>query len=102
VNETRTGAAKDGGERRGLPAVERRRRRRDWRLAAVAFVVIAALLAVEQELISRSRTLPIGSDTMLLALVHVSVILIGLLVFLLARNAVKLFVTGAPGASVRV
>ena len=60
-------------------------------------MVIAALLAVEQELISRSRTLPIGSDTLLLALVHVSVMLIGLLVFLLARNAVKLFVDRRSG-----
>ena len=34
---------------------------------------------------------------MLLALVHVSVILIGLLVFLLARNAVKLFVDRRAG-----
>ncbi len=97
MTEARKGAANNGGERRGLPAVERRRRRRDWRLAALAFVVVAALLAVEQELIARSRTLPIGSDTMLLALVHVSVILIGLLVFLLARNAVKLFVDRRSG-----
>jgi len=87
----------DGDERRGLPTVERRRRRRDWRLAALAFLVLAGLLAVEQELITRSRTLPIGSDTLLLALVHVSVILIGLLVFLLARNAVKLFVDRRAG-----
>ncbi|MEX2209272.1 MAG: ATP-binding protein [Myxococcota bacterium] len=97
MNEPRKGPAPWSGERRGLPAVERRRVRRDWRLAAVAFVVIAALLAVEQELIARSRTLPIGSDTMLLALVHVSVMLIGLLVFLLARNAVKLFVDRRSG-----
>jgi hypothetical protein len=59
------------------------------------------LLAVEQTLITRSKLLPIGSDTLLLALVHVSVILIGLLVFLLARNAVKPSSTGAPGASAR-
>lgn len=91
------GAAKRTGEGPGLPAVERRRRRRDWRLAALAFVVVAALLAVEQALITRSRTLPIGSDMLLLALVHVSVILIGLLVFLLARNAVKLFVDRRTG-----
>jgi two-component system nitrogen regulation sensor histidine kinase NtrY len=91
------GVAGSGDERRRLPAEERRRRRRDWRLAAVAFVVLAALLAVEQELLARSRALPIGSDTLLLVLVHVSVILIGLLVFLLARNAVKLFVDRRAG-----
>ncbi len=91
------GAAKKSDERRGIPAVERRRRRRDWRLAAVAFIVFAALLAVERELITRTRSLPIGSDMLLLALVHVSVILIGLLVFLLARNAVKLFVDRRSG-----
>jgi two-component system nitrogen regulation sensor histidine kinase NtrY len=91
------GPAVNGDDRLGLPAVERRRRRRDWRLAAVAFVVLAALLAVEREVITRSRTLPIGSDSLLLVLVHVSVILIGLLVFLLARNAVKLFVDRRAG-----
>ena len=92
-----TGAAKNGDVRRGIPAVERRRRRRDWRLAALAFIVFAALLAVERELITRTRTLPIASDILLLALVHVSVILIGLLVFLLARNAVKLFIDRRSG-----
>ena len=97
MKAARKGAAKNGDERRGLPAVERRRRRRDWRLAALAFIVFAALLAVERELITRTRTLPIGSDMLLLALVHVSVILIGLLVFLLARNAVKLFVDRRSG-----
>jgi two-component system nitrogen regulation sensor histidine kinase NtrY len=91
------GAAGPGEERRRLPAEERRRRRRDWRLAALAFVVLAVLIAVEQEILSRSRSLPIASDSLLLVLVHVSVILIGLLVFLLARNAVKLFVDRRAG-----
>jgi two-component system nitrogen regulation sensor histidine kinase NtrY len=80
-----------------LPAEERRRRRRDWRLAALAFGVLALLLAVEQELLSRSRSLPLASDTVLLALVHLSVILIALLVFLLARNVVKLFMDRRAG-----
>ncbi len=93
----RKGSAQKSDERPSLPAVERRRRRRDWRLAALAFVVVAVLLAVEQALIARSRTLPIGSDMLLIALVHVSVILIGLLVFLLARNAVKLFIDRRTG-----
>jgi len=80
-----------------LPADERRRRRRDWRLAALAFVVLAVLVAVERELLPRAHSLPLASDTVLLALVHISVILIGLLVFLLARNVVKLFVDRRAG-----
>ena len=97
MKAARNGSEQKTDERPGLPAPERRRRRRDWRLAALAFVVVAVLLAVEQALITRSKLLPIGSDTLLLALVHVSVILIGLLVFLLARNAVKLFIDRRTG-----
>jgi len=97
LKAARNGSEQKTDERPGLPAPERRRRRRDWRLAALAFVVVAVLLAVEQALITRSKLLPIGSDTLLLALVHVSVILIGLLVFLLARNAVKLFIDRRTG-----
>ena len=80
-----------------LPADERRRRRRDWRLAALAFVVLAVLIAVEREVLPSAQSLPLASDTVLLALVHISVILIGLLVFLLARNVVKLFVDRREG-----
>ena len=80
-----------------LPADERRRRRRDWRLAALAFLVLAVLIAVEREVLPRAHSLPLASDTVLLALVHISVILIGLLVFLLARNVVKLFVDRRAG-----
>ncbi|MBM4336205.1 MAG: HAMP domain-containing protein, partial [Deltaproteobacteria bacterium] len=97
MKAARNGSEQKIDERPGLPAPERRRRRRDWRLAALAFVVVAVLLAVEQALITRSKLLPIGSDTLLLALVHASVILIGLLVFLLARNAVKLFIDRRTG-----
>ncbi|MCP4007306.1 MAG: HAMP domain-containing protein [bacterium] len=83
--------------RRPLAAAEVRRRRRDWGLAALVGLILIVLIAVERELVFSSRSLPIGSDAVFLALVHVSVILIGLLVFLLARNVIKLVVDRRRG-----
>ena len=80
-----------------LGPLERRRRRRDWRLAALALGVLALLFTVEQELLTRAHSLPLASDTVLLAILNVSVALIGLLVFLLSRNVVKLFVDRRAG-----
>ena len=78
-------------------AEESRRRRRDWRLAGLAFLVLALLFGVEQELLTRAHALPLASDTVLLALLNFSVALIGLLVFLLSRNVVKLFIDRREG-----
>ena len=76
---------------------ERRRRRRDWRLAALALAVLALLLSVEREVLTRAHSLPLASDTLLLALLNASVVLIGVLVFLLSRNVVKLIVDRRAG-----
>ncbi len=84
-------------ERRGLPAAERRRRRRDWRIAGLVGLGLLALVALEQQLLVSSRALPIGSDAVFLALVHLNVIGIGVLVFLLARNVVKLVIERRRG-----
>ena len=80
-----------------LPAAERRRRRRDWRIAGLVGLALLALLALEQQLLVSSRALPIGSDAVFLALVHLNVIGIGVLVFLLARNIVKLVIERRRG-----
>jgi two-component system nitrogen regulation sensor histidine kinase NtrY len=80
-----------------VPAAERRRRRRDWRIAGIVALGLVALLALEQRLLVSSRALPIGSDAVFLALVHLNVIGIGVLVFLLARNIVKLVVERRRG-----
>ena len=56
------------------------------------------LLAIfEQQVVAFSRSLPIGSELVFLALVNVNVIGIGLLVFLCGRNLVKLLVERRRG-----
>src|SRR5258706_3020256 len=84
-------------ERAGIATEERGRRRRDWRLAALALAVLALLLSGEQEVLTHARSLPLASDTVLLALLNASVALIGLLVFLLSRNVVKLILDRRAG-----
>ncbi len=51
---------------------------------------LAVLITVEQSLLGLARDLPIGRDTLFLALTHLNVVGIGVLVFLCARNVVKL------------
>jgi two-component system nitrogen regulation sensor histidine kinase NtrY len=80
-----------------LPAAERRRRRRDWRLAGAVAALLLVLSTLEQKLLGFSRSLPIGSDAIFFALVHLNVIAIGVLVFLLARNIGKLVVERRRG-----
>jgi two-component system nitrogen regulation sensor histidine kinase NtrY len=56
-----------------------------------------ALVVLEQKVLSLSRVLPIESDAVFLALVHLNVIGIGVLVFLCARNVVKLVIERRRG-----
>jgi two-component system nitrogen regulation sensor histidine kinase NtrY len=81
----------------GLPAAERRRRRREWRIAGAVAAGLALLVAFEQNVLSLSRSLPIGSGAVFLVLMHVNVLGIGLLVFLCARNVTKLVVERRRG-----
>ncbi|MEE9280382.1 MAG: ATP-binding protein [Myxococcota bacterium] len=83
--------------RTSLPPAERRRRRRDWRLAGLAGLGLAAIVAAEQSLLTQSRSFSIGSDLVFLALVHLNVIGIGVLVFLLGRNVAKLVIDRRRG-----
>jgi two-component system nitrogen regulation sensor histidine kinase NtrY len=83
--------------RGALPAAERRRRRRDWLIAALIGSLLTALVLLQPQLLVSSRTLPVGSDAIFLALLYANVLLIGLLVFLLARNVVKLVVERRRG-----
>jgi len=79
-----------GSGRPVLPPAEQRRRRREWSIVALVGLLLGALFAFEPLVLAQSRSLPIGSGAVFLALVHVNVIGIGLLAFLLARNVVKL------------
>jgi two-component system nitrogen regulation sensor histidine kinase NtrY len=80
-----------------LAPAEQRRRRREWRIATVVALGLALLAAFEQQVVAFSRSLPIGSDIVFLALVNVNVIGMGLLVFLVGRNLVKLVVERRRG-----
>ncbi len=80
-----------------MTADERRRRRRDWRIAGLVALLLLGLVGLEQQLLSFSQTLPIGSDAVFLTLVHINVIGIAILVFLLGRNVVKLVVERRRG-----
>jgi len=63
----------------------------------VVGVGLGLLLAFESFVFSQSRSLPIGSDWVFLAMMHVNVFGLGLLGFLLARNVVKLVVERRRG-----
>ena len=73
-----------------LPPSEQRRRRREWGIVAIVALLLGSLFVFERFVLEQSRSLPVGSGAVFLALVHVNVIGIGLLAFLLARNVVKL------------
>jgi two-component system nitrogen regulation sensor histidine kinase NtrY len=73
-----------------LPPAERRRRRREAVIAVAVFAAIAAVVVFEERISKLGTSLPIGDGVLFLFLNAVNVILIGLLVFLIARNFVKL------------
>ena len=83
--------------RPSLTPDERRRLRRDWRIAGLLALLLMLLVALEQQVLRFSHSLPVGSDAVFLALVNINVIGIGILVFLLGRNVVKLVVERRRG-----
>ena len=62
----------------------------------VALVLTLVVLG-ERQVLSLSQSLPIRSDALFLALVHINVIGIGVLIYLLGRNVVKLVVERRRG-----
>jgi two-component system nitrogen regulation sensor histidine kinase NtrY len=80
-----------------LSVTEVRRRRREWGLTAILATVLALVFVFEGAVLGRARSLPIGSDTVFFALVHVNVLGIGLLAWLLSRNVVKLVIDRRRG-----
>ncbi len=73
-----------------LPPAESRRRRREAVIAVAVIAAIAAVAGFEGRLSRLGTALPVGDGVLFLFLNAVNVILIGLLVFLIARNFVKL------------
>ncbi len=89
----------DNAPRPGAPlaAHELRRRRREWWIAGAAALVVALGIALDRKLLILSRALPIGSDAVFLALIYLNLIGISVLVFLVARNVVKLVIERRRG-----
>jgi two-component system nitrogen regulation sensor histidine kinase NtrY len=73
-----------------LPVAERRRRRREAWIAGVVVLAIAAGVVLEQRIEAGSQALPFGPGVPFLFLNALNVVLIVLLVYLIARNFVKL------------
>ena len=82
----------------GLPDAERRRRRRELWLSSVVLVAIAAIAFGQQWASAPRRALPIGDSALFLFLNALNVFLIFLLVYLVARNLVKLVFERRRGA----
>ena len=73
-----------------LPLAERRRRRRELWISGVVIAAIVAGVLLEQRIEAGTQALPFGTGVPFLFLNALNVILIVLLVYLIARNLVKL------------
>jgi two-component system nitrogen regulation sensor histidine kinase NtrY len=82
----------------GVPDPERRRRRRELWLSSAALVAIAAIAFGQQWASAPRRALPVGDSALFLFLNALNVFLIFLLIYLVARNLVKLVFERRRGA----
>ena len=82
----------------GLPDAERRRRRRELWLSSLVLIAIAAIAFGQQWASAPRRALPVGDSALFLFLNALNVFLIFLLVYLVARNLVKLVFERRRGA----
>jgi two-component system nitrogen regulation sensor histidine kinase NtrY len=74
-----------------LPPAELRRRRRELAISAVVLVAIAAAALFQEKLVDFTRPLQIGDSILFFFLNVLTIALIIVLFFLLARNGIKLF-----------
>jgi two-component system nitrogen regulation sensor histidine kinase NtrY len=81
-----------------LPEAERRRRRRELWLSSLVLVAIGAIAFGQQWASAPRRALPVGDSALFLFLNALNVFLIFLLVYLVARNLVKLVFERRRGA----
>lgn len=94
--------ARERGEdpslRMAVPAAERRRRRRELWISSLVLGAIAAIVLGQQWAAAPRRALPVGDSALFLFLNALNVFLIFLLVYLVARNLVKLVFERRRGA----
>ena len=88
-----------------LKVEEAKRRRREGIVILITALMVAALIFFEVQLPDVTPEYSLGSNIVFFLLINVNIILLGLLVFLVVRNLVKLVVErrrhmlGAPSAS---
>ncbi|MBI4950311.1 MAG: HAMP domain-containing protein [Deltaproteobacteria bacterium] len=70
---------------------EQKRRRREFIIILVLIPVVALLTWTESHISSISGGVPVATNILLLALLNVNIILLILLIFLVLRNAVKIY-----------
>ena len=70
---------------------EQKRRRREFVIILVLIPVVALLTWTESHISSISGGVPVATNILLLALLNVNIILLILLIFLVLRNAVKIY-----------
>jgi two-component system nitrogen regulation sensor histidine kinase NtrY len=81
-----------------LPEAEQRRRRRELWLSSLALAAIGAIAFGQQWAAAPRRALPVGDSALFLFLNALNVFLIFLLIYLVARNLVKLVFERRRGA----
>ncbi len=90
-NEAKEPHASPPGAGADLTPAEVRRRRRELWISAAVVVAITAMAFFQESLAAFARPLPIGNSVLFFFLNALTVVLIVVLFFLLARNLVKLF-----------
>ena len=70
---------------------EQKRRRREFVIILVLIPIVALLTWTESHISSISGGVPVATNILLLALLNVNIILLILLIFLVLRNAVKIY-----------
>jgi two-component system nitrogen regulation sensor histidine kinase NtrY len=81
-----------------LPLAERRRRRRELWMSSAVLTAIVAVAVAQQWAQARGQAPPVADSALFLLLNAVNVLLISLLVYLIARNLVKLVFERRRGA----
>jgi len=87
-----------------LPIAESRKRRREWFVVIVLFILVFLSLRYQTKLFSLTTEIPLSGNILVLALINVNILLIIICLFLVFRNIFKLWMErrGAiPGARLR-
>ncbi|VAV85297.1 Nitrogen regulation protein NtrY [hydrothermal vent metagenome] len=82
---------------RDLQHIEQKRRKREYIIILAILPVIALITYIESHISLISGDVPIATNIFVLGLININIILLGLLIFLVIRNTVKIFFEGRGG-----